>query len=470
MLLGRSFLTSRFRRLVDHLGSFMIVKSAISFFANALLLRVALLASPPLLMFGCHGGSGSSGQQAGTSNPAVVPETAKSAYRFVNSIGVNTHLNYFDRTYGNFPLVERELGSIGILHVRDGIHLQNADYNNILYGRWGSLGKIGVRFDAVLDPRSNLGPLTASLLNQVDVLAAQTIESFEGPNELDVSNISSWAAVDRTYQAALYSSTTSMTGGNLIKVLGPSMANASNGSQVGEISGSLDDGNLHPYPAAQMPSVVFPSQPDLAELISDDKEIVFTESGYHNALNDHSDQPAVSETAAAKYIPRLFLEDFAQGIPRTFLYELFDEAPDPGLTNFQMHWGLVRANGSEKPAFTAMKNMIGELSDTTEPVQLQQLAWSLSTPNAQTHHILLEKSTGEFDLVLWQEVTSYDAKRQADINNPAEAAVLNLGQQAKSITLYEPTDQTQPIQTFTNVTSAPLQIPDHPLVVKILLQ
>ena len=282
--------------------------------------------------------------------------------------------------------------------------------------------------------------------------------------------IPGWANVDRTYQAVVYSSTTSMTGGNLIKVLGPSMANASNGSQVGEISGSLDDGNLHPYPAAQMPSVVFPSQPDLAKLMSGDKEIVFTESGYHNALNDHSDQPAVSETAAAKYIPRLFLEDFAQGIPRTFLYELFDEAPDPGLTNFQMHWGLVRANGSEKPAFTAMKNMIGELSDTADPVQLQQLAWSLSTPNAQTHHLLLQKSTGEFDLVLWQEVSSYDPKRQADINTPAEAAVLNLGQQAKSITLYEPTDQPQPIQTLTNVASVPLQIPDHPLVVKILLK
>ena len=53
--------------------------------------------------------------------PAFITENAQSAFDFVNSIGVNTHLNYFDTVYGNFPFVERELKSIGILHVRDGV-------------------------------------------------------------------------------------------------------------------------------------------------------------------------------------------------------------------------------------------------------------------------------------------------------------------------------------------------------------
>ena len=129
--------------------------------------------------------------------PKTFNETPQSAYDFVNSIGLNTHLNYFDRIYGNFPLVERELKSVGVLHLRDGIHLQNADYNAVLYGRWIQLGKLGIRFDAVLDPRSNLGPLNGALLNQVEVLAGGTIESFEGPNELDVSNENDWPSLDR---------------------------------------------------------------------------------------------------------------------------------------------------------------------------------------------------------------------------------------------------------------------------------
>ena len=287
----------------------------------------------------------------------------------MNSIGVNTHLSYFDTAYGNFPFVQRELQSIGIRHLRDGIHLENADYNKILFGRWIQLGSIGIRFDAALDPRNHLGPVTSTLLNRVDQLAGHTIESFEGPNELDVSKIPDWASVDRDFQRTVYAAARSMGGGNSIKVIGPSMASASNGRQVGEIGELIDEGNLHPYPAGKMPSAVFPEQTDLAKRMFDDKEIVITESGYHNALNDHSDQPAISESAAAKYIPRLFLEDFARGILRTYLYEFMDEFPDAGLKKEQMHWGLVRADGSEKPAFAALKNLIGELSDAAEPAQ-----------------------------------------------------------------------------------------------------
>ena len=47
---------------------------------------------------------------------------------------------------------------------------------------------------------------------------------------------------------------------------------------------------------------------------------------------------ASSEAAAAKYVPRLFLEDYARGIVRTYLYEFLDEAADPGLTKCQMYW------------------------------------------------------------------------------------------------------------------------------------
>ena len=112
-----------------------------------------------------------------------------------------------------------------------------------------------------------------------------------------------------------------------------------------------------------MPSILFPEQTDLARIMCGTKPIVITESGYHNGLNDHSDQPGVSESAAAKYIPRLYLEDFANGIARTYLYEFLDESADSGLKSFQLHWGLIRADGSEKPAFIALKNLIGEVND-----------------------------------------------------------------------------------------------------------
>lgn len=435
---------------------------------NSLAVRISALLSLSVPLLTCNQGRTPLAAQSNTLPAATFStEKAGSAYDFVNSIGVNTHLNYFDRTYGNFAMVERELKSIGIRHVRDGVHLMNADYNKAVYSRWAQLGSMGIRFDAVLDPRSELGPLTPDKLNQIDALANHTIESFEGPNEMDISNVSSWQSVDRAYETEIYRTVKAMTRGASIGVVGPSLANAANGSKLGNMSNIMDYGNLHPYPAAKMPSAVLPEQTLLARDVSSSKKIFITESGYHNALHDHSDQPAVSEAAAAKYIPRLYLENFLHNIPRTYLYEFLDEAPDPGLTHFQMHWGLIRSDGSEKPAFTALKNLIGELNDPSEPASLKQLSYSLHTQSASIHHLLLQKSNGEFFLILWQEVPSYDYKQQQDIAVSPQPLTLTLQQKAKKISTYEPTVGGQPLQNYANVARLSLQVPDHPLVIQI---
>jgi hypothetical protein len=441
------------------------MKRSIPFIANTLLFRPALIsaAALPLVIATVQGDTSNSEMP----DPAPQQEAATSAHDFVNSIGVNTHLNYFDRTYENFLLVRRELESIGILHVRDGIHLQDSAYNQALYARWVQLAKIGIRFDAVLDPRSNLPPLTAPLLEEMNALAGHAIESFEGPNELDVSNVNNWPSVARNYQAAIFNSTKAITVKEPIRVVGLSLAFARHGSAVGDISDLTDVINLHPYPAAKMPSAIFPEQTDLAKLMSPHKQIVFTETGYHNALNDHRDQPAISEIAAAKYIPRLLLENFARGITRTYLYEFLDEATDSGLKDNQLHWGLIRADGSEKPAFVALKNLIAVLNDATEPAYPKQLTWSLSSKNSQIHHLLLQKSNGNFDLVLWQEVTSYDYRRQKNVVVRKEDVALSLGRKARSVTLYEPSLQGAPLGVLTDVTRVALEIPDSPVVIEI---
>jgi hypothetical protein len=178
----------------------------------------------------------------------------------------------------------------------------------------------------------------------------------------------------------------------------------------------------------------------------------------------------VSEQAAAKYIPRLFLENFARGISRTYLYELFDEAPDPAHSNNQMNWGLIRADGSEKPAFVALSNLLSELNDTAAPSVSSRLNWSLSNSDKTIHHLLLQRSDGGFDLILWREVSSYDRRAHTDIANEPSQTSLNIGPPVHTITLYEPVVQAQPLKTFDGVGSVQLQIPDHPLVLEIKLK
>ena len=57
------------------------------------------------------------------------------------------------------------------------------------------------------------------------------------------------------------------------------------------------------------------------------------------------------------------LEHFLRGEKRTYTYELIDEFDDPGKTNAEANFGLLRRDWTPKPAFAAMKNLLGLLSD-----------------------------------------------------------------------------------------------------------
>ena len=440
------------------------MRKSMSLVVATFVLRVTCMSVAVLPLVECHAGEES---VAIVKSRTPTAESARSAFDFVNSIGANTHINYFDRTYGNFPLLQRELKSVGILHLRDGVHLLNPDYNKMVYGRWIELGKQGIRFDAVVDPRSKLPPLTSDLFNQVNDLAGHTIESFEGANELDIGKVDDWTSVDKDFQGRLFHAVNSMSTRNGIKVIGPSLAFARHGLNLGDLSAQMDEGNLHPYPAGKLPSTIYPEQTTLARMASASKPVVITETGYHNALNDHHDQPAVSEAAAGKYMPRLFLENFGRGIVRTYLYEFFDEAPDPDLKDNQLHWGIVRADGSEKPAFTALKNLISELGDTTEPSATTSFAWTLDAASSDIHHVLLQKSTGEIDLILWQEVPVFDTKQQTDIANPSVPSTITFGRSVQRVDAFEPSVQSGPVQSFKNASQIRIEIPDSPLVLRI---
>ncbi len=315
-------------------------------------------------------------------------------------------------------------------------------------------------------PGRNSGPLTTALIQRIEQLSGNTIDSFEGPNELDI-NTPNWIDVDRDFQKSIFSSVQSASSPHRPQVIAPSLAFVAKGKEFRGTLAGFDEGNLHSYPAGKMPSAVFPEQLDLAKAVFGDKPIVMTETGYHNALNDHSDQPGVPEQTAAKYIPRLFLENFCEHIPRTYLYELFDEKPDPSLSNNQLHWGLVRADGTEKPAYLALKNLLHELNDNAKPGPPLALSWTLSDSGPAIHHLLLKKSNGEFDLILWQEVSSYNTWTHREVHNDPANTTLLLGKEARQVVLFEPVLQAAPIQTYKNVSSVPVSIPDHPLVIEI---
>jgi hypothetical protein len=95
------------------------------------------------------------------------------------------------------------------------------------------------------------------------------------------------------------------------------------------------------------------------------------------------------------------------------------------------------------------------------------MTYSLGTPNTQIHHLLLQKSDGQFFLILWQEVSSYDCKKQQDIAVSPRPVTLTLDHSARSISTYEPTVQGQLLHVYANAAKVSLEVPDHPLVIQV---
>ena len=366
---------------------------------------------------------------------------------FIDSIGINVHLSFHDSPYANLPLITQELTALGVRHVRDGASLTSEGLDALQAVAWLRLRSQGIRVNAMVDPRYAVKTMTARSLLALVSAGGGAVESVEGPNELDVSGIADWPAVDRAYQRSLWEARQSLglSRGD-VSLIGPAMAFAADGEKLGDISAYADFGNLHPYPGGLAPSVIFPrpgTQQDFlskslaqAAVMYDSLPIYVTESGWHNCFGDQREIPATSLEAAARYVPRLFLENFNHGIRRTYLYELIAWRPDPEGTNHEDHWGLLEYDGTEKPAFRALKNLISLIS-VSAAVQMEAPTQTPAAANFRyrleasgslslVHHTALRAADGSLVLLLWQEVSSFNIAKQHDIDVPIQMVRIHL--------------------------------------------
>jgi hypothetical protein len=391
------------------------------------------------------------------------PEKAQSADKFVDSIGVNTHLRYLDTTYKDFNnIIKPKLKELGIRHIRDGLIPTDLDSQRKL----NELGKLGIKATILFDYRWNK---SLKEVEQIVKMLPNFVEAIEGPNEWDVVQITyrgqQFPKALRDFQNKLYSTVKETATTQHLPVIAASMAHWWNAEKVGLMA--CDFGNIHSYSGGKMPSAG-----DLdewwipaARLICSNKPIMATETGLHNAIQDPKAlHPGVSEQAAGKYIPRLYLEYFNRNIRRTFTYEFIDEELAIDQEN---NFGLLRYNGSPKPAFTALKNLITLLKDPGSSFPLKSLAYTLTENTPHLHHTLLQKRNGTFYLILWQEVSSFDLKTKQDVVVPDLPIIINLKTPMVTAAIYRPLKSIKPIQQWRNPERLNLTVPDHLLVVEL---
>ena len=146
-------------------------------------------------------------------------------------------------------------------------------------------------------------------------------------------------------------------------MLAPALAFKWNYVTAGDLSQNADYANGHMYPGGYRPSNEISQITAAIRGSIANKPLVTTEAGYHNAMNTTNGHRPVPEDVAGVYLPRLLLEHYLRGEKRLYSYELIDEFADPGLTNPEANFGLLRRDWSPKPAFTAMKNTLALLDD-----------------------------------------------------------------------------------------------------------
>lgn len=371
------------------------------------------------------------------STPARAQEQAVSANSFINSIGVVTHFGYEDTPadpYHDYASVKNMLVDLGVRHIRDGSDIQKGSSKLYMQKSFRQLyDDAGIRTLFVVTP--NYGATPADVVSAIETITPAALDGVEGPNEPDLSaytygKLTGYDAV-KQWMNDIYPLIKSTPQTSSVAVVAPAMGDGGgdNEAKIAPLS-AFDFQSTHNYQAGLMPTATLGRYIEKSNQVVGAghplKPIIATESGY--SAESGNDWP-VSLKAQCKYTARLLLEDYLARIRRTYLYQLVEEGGNTfGLATATMVDGKI-ASVNERPAYRAVKNLIGVLNDGTwDPSQHRWTARAFrpgalrfriddSAP-ASVHHLLIEKSDGAFELLLWNEVSVYDRDRRADISNP----------------------------------------------------
>jgi hypothetical protein len=356
---------------------------------------------------------------------AVVPAasadvvTPRSAPAFRDSVGVVTHIVYFDTAYGEWDRVVARLDELGVRHLREGVYANPApqwhDWNERYYQAVELAASHGMRFTFGMNPPGAGTGTLDQVLQVVGGRLRHAAEALEAPNEFDkYVGGPRWPSVLSAYGRALHRKARDKRALRALPILGPSFATPGGPGLVGDQRAWLDVGNIHPYTGGLSPDPrMVKAELARAGVTARGKPVWATEAGFHNALRAPStSQAPVSESAGAVYLLRTFLEHFSDGIRRTYAYELLDETPDPSRRDAEQHFGLLRHDFSRKPAFTALRNLLTVVGRGDRRPHLRPLRVGLSGRTGDVRKLVLQKADGTYIVALWRLASVWDRDRR----------------------------------------------------------
>ena len=365
---------------------------------------------------------------------SVLTETPAQSDVFVDTIGVVTHLAYSTGPYApaTFSTTQALLQASGIRHVGDALATTPAYYPTEI----NQLAADGIHASLI----ASSGQTPQTILGALSVFST-AIESIGGLNEPDDMGNPNWVAQTQAFQQMLWSTVTTNPPTATLPVIGPALVSYIDDDELGNLSSLMTYGSMHDYFDGYNPGTtgwgnvhppgVYGSisyNLNSAAIVSGTKPIIATETGYGDAPTDTG---GVDDQTLSRYVPRIFLLHFLDGVPRTTIYELYDE---PGGGNFD-DFGLVTLSNTPKSSYYALQSLIGALADPGSSFATTPLTYVLAGNVNNLQHLLLQKRTGTCELVLWLETMSYNPTTKTDILVPAQAVTLKLENATASATI-----------------------------------
>ncbi len=156
----------------------------------------------------------------------------------------------------------------------------------------------------------------------------------------------------------------------------------------------------------------------------------------------------LTQEAQANLYLNLYLAQFKQGFKYTFIYMLRDAGgSDSG-------YGIFDSDYQPKRSATYLHNLTTILADNG-PAVPGKLDYTIPNQPATVHDLLLRKSNGAFELVIWSE-------KAKGANN----ITVELGSSHHQVRVYDPTTGAAPIHVLRDAQSVSLSLTDHPVVIE----
>ena len=374
---------------------------------------------------------------------------------FLDSFGINMQLDRSDHAARKQMLLE-----LGIRHNRCTTGVQGVStVDATILGRITDLAASGVKATLLWSRWSSLTEMVATTAS-----LGSAVVAVEGPNETNLAaenftyNGSGFPVGSRAIQRDMYAAFKADGRVRSLPVYLTTVAPTLSYADLGDMetyggSRNMDFGNMHCYYVVShlLGDKLETYHIANARLAAPTLPLVCTETGFRTS--------EVSESAQAKYALRAFCEGFRRQVRRTYWFALVD---DPnGL------FGLLRADLTRKPSFTALRDLIAMLRDPggSAPYPLGSLALTFANAPASLRHLLLRDSSGTWSIIVWNEVLSYD--NGADLVVAPVPVVVGVGASFAQVTVHRPMQGTAAVASAAGVNQIAVDVPDHPLVIRL---